>query len=74
MGEMADYYLSQFDGGDYWENTKEDEIRIDYPRKAERGPGPCPLCDKPTVKKEGRFGQFYGCSTFPKCKGSRCAI
>jgi DNA topoisomerase-1 len=30
----------------------------------------CPLCGNPLVYREGRFGQFIGCSTFPKCRHS----
>lgn len=30
----------------------------------------CPKCKAPVVKKLGRFGQFYSCSTFPECKWS----
>ena len=28
----------------------------------------CPECGKPLVEKFGRFGKFYACSGFPKCK------
>jgi DNA topoisomerase-1 len=28
----------------------------------------CPLCGSPVVEKLGRFGRFYACSTFPKCR------
>ncbi len=28
----------------------------------------CPLCGNPLVIRKSRYGQFYGCSTFPKCK------
>lgn len=29
----------------------------------------CPSCDKGVIiKKNGRYGSFYGCSNFPKCK------
>ena len=27
----------------------------------------CPLCGKHLVEREGRFGQFLGCSGFPEC-------
>jgi DNA topoisomerase-1 len=30
---------------------------------------PCPNCGKPTVRKQGRFGPFYGCQDYPDCKG-----
>ncbi len=32
---------------------------------------PCPKCGAPMVLKEGKFGRFYGCSAYPKCKTTR---
>lgn len=29
----------------------------------------CPLCGKAMCLREGRFGQFYGCTGYPRCKG-----
>ncbi len=31
----------------------------------------CPLCQKAMVKRKGPYGEFYGCSGFPKCRGIR---
>lgn len=31
----------------------------------------CPECDSPMLKKDGKFGQFYACTKYPKCKGKR---
>lgn len=31
----------------------------------------CPDCDKPMKFRSGKFGPFYGCSQFPKCKRTR---
>lgn len=31
----------------------------------------CPKCGSPMVKRTGPRGEFWGCSTFPKCKGTR---
>ena len=28
----------------------------------------CPLCKSPIIKRAGRYGDFYACSNFPKCK------
>mgnify|MGYP001558966242 CR=1 FL=1 len=28
----------------------------------------CPKCGSPMVEKMGRFGRFYACTAFPKCK------
>lgn len=30
----------------------------------------CPECGSPMVLRHGRYGDFYGCSRFPKCKGA----
>ncbi|MEW6333114.1 MAG: type I DNA topoisomerase [Thermodesulfobacteriota bacterium] len=29
---------------------------------------PCPLCAKPMLARQGRFGKFLGCSGYPECK------
>jgi DNA topoisomerase-1 len=31
----------------------------------------CPKCGAPMVKRSGPRGKFWGCSTFPKCTGTR---
>ena len=28
----------------------------------------CPLCGNKLVERSGKFGNFYGCSAYPKCK------
>ncbi len=30
----------------------------------------CPTCKKPAVLRNARYGQFFGCSSFPRCRGS----
>jgi len=30
---------------------------------------PCPECGKGTIRRDGRFGPFYGCQDYPNCKG-----
>lgn len=29
--------------------------------------GQCPKCGSELIKKQGRYGMFYGCSSYPKC-------
>jgi DNA topoisomerase-1 len=29
----------------------------------------CPVCDKGMIRREGRYGPFYGCQDYPTCKG-----
>ena len=31
----------------------------------------CDKCGSPMVRRKGRFGEFLGCSTYPKCKNIR---
>jgi ssDNA-binding Zn-finger/Zn-ribbon topoisomerase 1 len=31
----------------------------------------CPECGKKMVSRKGTYGMFWGCSTYPKCKGTR---
>ncbi|OGY59148.1 MAG: hypothetical protein A3B23_00520 [Candidatus Colwellbacteria bacterium RIFCSPLOWO2_01_FULL_48_10] len=31
----------------------------------------CPRCHKGMVEKKGEFGRFYGCSDYPKCRGTK---
>ena len=31
----------------------------------------CPECGAEMVERSGKYGQFWGCPTFPKCRGTR---
>ena len=31
----------------------------------------CPICGKPMSLRSGKFGKFFGCVDYPKCKGIR---
>jgi len=43
-------------------------------REKNRPPSPqCPLCGKPMRQRKSAKGDFWGCSTFPDCKGTRPA-
>jgi DNA topoisomerase-3 len=50
-----------------------DEIKAKLPKAAPK-PAPvmtdekCDKCGAPMVKRHGRFGEFLGCSAYPKCK------
>jgi DNA-binding helix-hairpin-helix protein with protein kinase domain len=32
---------------------------------------PCPRCGSQMRRRSGRYGQFWGCSQYPRCKGTR---
>jgi len=41
-------------------------------REKKMPPSPeCPLCGKPMRKRQSLRGEFWGCSSFPDCKGTR---
>jgi hypothetical protein len=79
MGEFANDALNQ--SMDEWlgamEDPEDNEYWVGY-RSYSRGrslkpsgPGSCPSCGADTVLRNGKFGQFYGCSKYPNCKGNR---
>lgn len=39
--------------------------------KPAKGTVICPLCGRAMKKRSGTKGEFWGCSAYPKCKGSR---
>jgi hypothetical protein len=82
VGDFADDALNQ--SMDEWlsameEEDLENEYWVGYswrPRSMPRplkssGPGLCPICKSNTILRSGQFGDFYGCSKFPECRGSR---
>lgn len=69
MGDHADDALDMA-WNTYYDDQSGEGI---YPRIKPTGPGPCPRCGAPTVQRHRKSDMktFYGCSTYPKCKGSR---
>lgn len=45
----------------YINMTKKDKSELKEEDRA------CPRCDGNLVKRTGKFGEFYGCSNYPKC-------
>jgi DNA topoisomerase-3 len=31
----------------------------------------CPKCRAPMIQRDGKFGAFFACSRYPRCKGTR---
>jgi DNA topoisomerase-1 len=42
--------------------------KLDVQKEQEPVGRDCPECGNPLVYREGRYGRFIGCSTFPKCR------
>lgn len=38
------------------------------PKPKEYGKNPCHVCGEPMIKRQSKFGVFYGCSKFPACR------
>jgi len=49
-------------------NLKEKEQKIAKKNVTEETDEICPECGKPLLIRWSRYGKFYGCSNFPKCK------
>lgn len=54
------------------EQTHNTEVlQAKYRRAQSVTSGICPLCGGRLVLRNGRYGSFYGCSNYPKCKFTR---
>jgi DNA topoisomerase I len=51
-------------------NVGENGVPVEKKQK-EYGPDPCQLCKLQMVKRQSKYGVFFGCSGYPKCKGMR---
>ena len=44
---------------------------VNYEEKYHLNDNLCPKCGGELVKRNGKYGEFYGCSNYPKCKYTR---
>jgi DNA topoisomerase I len=56
---------------DFTRNIESPDASQSESKPAEPTDYKCDLCGAPMLKRWGRNGWFLGCSTFPKCKGTR---
>jgi len=62
---MGDLSLDDYDDGDIGlDDDFAENIRIDLK---------CPDCGAPMELRKSKFGLFYGCATFPACRGTHGA-
>ena len=45
-------------------------MNIDIPERLHN----CPNCGGELIKRTGKYGEFYGCRNFPKCKYTKKEI
>lgn len=48
--------------------SQEEHLTNIYKKQAAIASGICPRCGGNLVLRKGKYGQFYGCSNYPKCK------
>ncbi len=60
--ELITHFWYLFD-----EQIREAEIKLEEVPPKWVGE-PCPRCSEPLIYREGRYGEFIGCSGFPKCR------
>jgi ssDNA-binding Zn-finger/Zn-ribbon topoisomerase 1 len=58
MGDMSEWYIDmiidlQAYGDEYYDDGEYDV---------------CPQCGGHLIEREGKYGSFFGCSNYPKCK------
>ncbi len=63
-------------GGGFTENMSVERLEARKSKASMTGAPACPLCGKPMLKRMQKKGQgqgreFWGCSDYPKCRGSR---
>lgn len=58
-----------------YSNVKAEPSAADRSRQEKKDKGPiesvpdhCPECGNDLTERSGKFGEFYGCSTYPSCK------
>ena len=55
--------------GPFIKNLKKKEMEIpDKKLSIEKTDEKCPKCNSPLIIRLGKYGKFYACSSFPKCK------
>ena len=57
LNEHRDFTISEYE---HVHNIQERREKIEQ--------GICPLCGGKLVLRDGKYGEFYGCSNYPKCK------
>ena len=48
--------------------SKREHIKSIHETQRQIAQNICPRCNAPLVLRKGKYGDFYGCSNYPKCK------
>jgi len=68
-GPMPDLQADNCDWCKY--HSKKSNIVFHKINAIEKNIPKCPKCDSDMTLKSGKFGEFWSCTKFPDCKGTR---
>ena len=76
LGSLASHYGVSYEGAHRaladcrinFEVYKHLKGEIDNPSEAAKAVPVCPLCGNRLKKREGKFGEFWGCRSYPECR------
>ncbi len=66
--EMRDYYNKIIALKNGNQISEKQHVNSIHEKQARLQQGFCPRCGKKLVIREGKYGNFFGCSGYPKCK------
>lgn len=67
--KIYEYILNnQYIGKEARQQHKEDVKNIKQKKEELENQNICPYCNSPLILRKGKYGDFYGCSQYPKCK------
>jgi ssDNA-binding Zn-finger/Zn-ribbon topoisomerase 1 len=67
-------YLAEEDGqigGDAWRDDYNPRASLEKKLMSAYESVKCPDCGGEMISRTGKFGVFWGCKDFPRCKGTR---
>ena len=82
LADLSEYYGIDTQGAhralaDCYMNQKVYEelgkIQVTEEKETQEKQVSCPLCGNEMVKRKGKYGVFYGCSQYPRCRGTQKA-
>ena len=67
--EIYEYIQAhQYAGKEVRREHKDNVIAVKEAKKKEEEQNICPFCKTELVQRSGKYGVFYGCSNYPKCR------
>lgn len=67
--KLRDYIAEHQHGGKEARREHVERVRdVQQKQKMYREQNMCPYCKKELVLRKGKYGSFYGCSNYPKCR------